>query len=368
MITGTHVAFSTALYLGGAAILEYPADPIAWGLTAFASILPDVDLPTSRVGRPLFWLSTRLEKRFGHRTVTHSVFALILVVALAFPLRWLGHPAWFWAIVGGYWSHLWIDMLNIRGVDLFWPSPVRVVMPSRIQYRMEVGSKAEMVLMTALFVACLALYPISKMGVRGGLHQVFRDFDMAVEEYREQAGARWFTLDLAAIDNLTLEHIRCRCAVLGAWQNGLIVEYQGQSRAVGKSQLHHNLYPTEAVLVAGEPLSVQTQRVDMKGRSLGWLMERLQGLPNVYLLGELWIDADKVPAVTEIDLYRPVWWSGDRIRLHYARAEDLREYRRLVAIRGEVMVQSWAAARLPELGRVENRSDSGLPRGLEGLF
>jgi hypothetical protein len=37
-------------------------------------------------------------------------------------------------------------MLNVRGVDLFWPSPVRVVMPGRIGYRMEVGSKAEMVL------------------------------------------------------------------------------------------------------------------------------------------------------------------------------------------------------------------------------
>ncbi len=155
--------------------------------------------------------------------------------------------------------------------------------------------------------------------------------------------------------------------MLGAWQNGLIVEYRGQSRAVGKSQLHHTLYPIEAVLVAGEPLAVQTQRVDMKGRSLGWLMERLQGLPNVYLLGELWIDADKVPAVTEIDLYRPVWWSGDRVRLHYARAEDLREYRRLVAIRGEVMVQSWGTARLPELGRVEDRSGGGLPRGVGGV-
>jgi inner membrane protein len=26
-------------------------------------------------------------------------------------------------VVGGYWSHLWIDMLNVRGMDLFWPSP-----------------------------------------------------------------------------------------------------------------------------------------------------------------------------------------------------------------------------------------------------
>jgi inner membrane protein len=197
---------------------------------------------------------------------------------------------------------------------------------------------------------------------------VLRNFDMAVDEYKERAGTSWFKIELAAIDNLTLEHIRCTCPVLGAWQDGLIVEYQGHSRAVGKSQLHHNLYPTEAVLLEGEPLTIQTQRVDMKSRSLNWLMEALEGKPNVYLLGELWIDADKVPAVTEIDLYHPVWWSGDRVRLHYARAEDLREYRRLVAIRGEVMVQGWGAAPLPELGGQVGEHGGGLPRGLEGLF
>jgi inner membrane protein len=72
-------------------------------------------------------------------------------------------------VVGGYWSHLWIDMLNIRGTDLLWPSPIRVVMPGNRNWRMEVGSKAEMVLLTSLVVACLALYPVSGLGFRAGL-------------------------------------------------------------------------------------------------------------------------------------------------------------------------------------------------------
>ena len=33
--------------------------------------------------------------------------------------------------LGGYGSHLWLDILNVRGIDLFWPSPIRVVMPGR---------------------------------------------------------------------------------------------------------------------------------------------------------------------------------------------------------------------------------------------
>ena len=51
--------------------------------------------------------------------------------------------------MGGYGSHRWIDLLNIRGVDLFWPAPVRLVTPGSRNWRMKVGSKAEMVLLSA---------------------------------------------------------------------------------------------------------------------------------------------------------------------------------------------------------------------------
>jgi hypothetical protein len=56
-------------------------------------------------------------------------------------------------------------MLNIRGTDLLWPSPVRVVMTSNRNWRMEAGSKAEMVLVTFLVVASLALYPRERSGL-----------------------------------------------------------------------------------------------------------------------------------------------------------------------------------------------------------
>ena len=128
MTFGTHVAFASVLYLGGATLFGYKPDVVGWLLVAVASLGPDVDLPTSKVGRLLFWLSVPLERRFGHRTVTHSAVGLLTVALLAAPLWWV-RPLYFWCALGGYWSHLWIDMLNVRGADLFWPSPVRVVAP-----------------------------------------------------------------------------------------------------------------------------------------------------------------------------------------------------------------------------------------------
>jgi inner membrane protein len=48
---GTHVAFASVLYLGGATLLGYQPDWLSWLLAAIASGLPDIDLPTSKVGR-----------------------------------------------------------------------------------------------------------------------------------------------------------------------------------------------------------------------------------------------------------------------------------------------------------------------------
>ena len=340
MLAATHAAFSTVLYLGGAAVFEYKLDPIAWGLVMLFSLMPDIDIPTSRIGRPLFWLSVPLEKRFGHRTITHSVIGVVILAVLASPL-YFTYPLYFWAVMGGYWSHIQIDMANIRGVDLFWPSSIRVVMPGKIKFRLEVGSKAEMILLCSMLVFCVGLYPMSSLGIRGGLHQILRDFDISYDEYVKVQGLNFYSVELKAIDNLTLEHIECNCPVLSAWQSGLIIDYHGKTRAVGKSQMHHNLFPKETVLIKGEPLRVISQRVNMKGRSLRWLVDNLKANHDYYLLGDLYVDAEKMVNVSQMENYHPVIWGGDTVKLHYAKAEDLRDYLNLTAIRGDVVVQFW---------------------------
>jgi len=167
-------------------------------------------------------------------------------------------------------------------------------------------------------------------------------FDIAYDEFVEVLGLNWwYTLELKVIDNLTLEHIVCNCPVLGAWQNGLIVEFNGKARSVGKSQLHHNLYPVDAILLEDESLRVISQRVDMKCRSLHWLVDNLKANHGYYLLGELFVDTDKVVNVSQIEPYHPVLWGGDKTILHYAKAENLREYLNLMAILGKVVMQFW---------------------------
>ena len=266
MNLGTHVAFASVLYLSGAALLGYAPEPVGWTLTVIAALIPDVDLPTSHIGRLCWFLSVPLERRFGHRTLTHSAVALAGAAGLASPLL-LMQPAWFWAVVGGYWSHLWLDMLNIRGIHLFWPSPIRVVMPGNRHWRIEVGSKAEMILLILLLALTVGLYPLGAMGIKNGLQQIIAHFDIAREQYLHQAGKHGYPLDLEATDHLTLQPVKGRFPTVGVWQNRLNIQRDGSLSAVGASATNHPLYPLCARLVTGEPLQVVAKRVAMSGHT-----------------------------------------------------------------------------------------------------
>jgi inner membrane protein len=369
MTLGTHLAFASVLYLGGATLFGYKPDGISWALAAVASLLPDIDLPPSRIGRLFWFLSVPLERRFGHRTLTHSLLVLAALAVASYPLAWI-QPLYWGCVVGGYGSHLWIDMLNVRGVDLFWPSPVRLVTPGNRHWRFMVGGKGEMILLAVLLGIAAALVPLSQIGFRDGLQRLLRNFDIAREQYQRQAGTHWYQLDLDATDNLTLQAVKGQFPVVGVWQNGLIVAQDGTLRAVGASETHHNLYPLQARLIEGEPLRVVAERVAMQGHTLRWLLSRIEQDRTYYLLGEVEIADGKGPAMTgqldSMETYNPALYRGGILRLHYARAPELGPWLDLVAARGEVVVQFWLkpGEAAVTLGAGEEREVERIPEQL----
>jgi inner membrane protein len=128
---------------------------------------------------------------------------------------------------------------------------------------------------------------------------------------------------------------------VGTWRNGLIVLQGDQLRAVGESQEANNLYPLHVELIEGEPLRVLAQRVEMRGRSLRWLLDQIGTGRTCYLSGELRMDSRLDPPVQGLDRYRPANFAGKVLRLHYARAQDLEAYLGMVASDGEMFVQFW---------------------------
>lgn len=88
-----------------------------------AGIVPDIDDPRSKIGRPLFFVSIPLNQIFGHRTLTHS---LLFVGALWLLLQ----PFTVWAdvIAVGLLVHILGDMLT-GIVSVLYPVPLGIGIP-----------------------------------------------------------------------------------------------------------------------------------------------------------------------------------------------------------------------------------------------
>lgn len=94
---------------------EFFVPTVACGF--LGALLPDIDLPTSTIGKityPIAWL---INKFFGHRTITHDP---ILWIPIGIFLLWKFHYAWVAGLVIGYWGHLFLDSFTAGGIPILW--------------------------------------------------------------------------------------------------------------------------------------------------------------------------------------------------------------------------------------------------------
>ncbi len=128
MMSITHIiaGISCARLMQHGAML--PPSPMILAAAAFGALLPDLDHPSSMLGRrvkPLSWL---LSTTTGHRGMTHSCFmvAVLLFGAAQLPPAW---HALMLGVIAGHASHLMADMLTPAGVPLVWPWRARFRFP-----------------------------------------------------------------------------------------------------------------------------------------------------------------------------------------------------------------------------------------------
>ncbi|MGF1576136.1 MAG: metal-dependent hydrolase, partial [Cyanophyceae cyanobacterium] len=164
MMSFTHAVFAvtaSSLTLG-------TAHPGILLLSALGSQLPDCDTSTSYPGRILKPISTRLEAKYPHRTITHSFLATGILGLVTLPLVPFGLP---WGgLVSGYFFGWFADVFTKSGVTAFWPSRARLVIPGNPRLRLSTGSPAEWVVVGI----CLLLLIVSiNVHSQGGLLRTF---------------------------------------------------------------------------------------------------------------------------------------------------------------------------------------------------
>lgn len=119
MMYRTHIAFSVLVGLLSLEFFDITNPFLYFFIVIMSSMIADIDIPQSKIGRKAGVVSWLIEKLFGHRGVLHSLYPVVVIYILFF---WVFE----WHLIGlgvivGYLSHIFIDLFNKEGIVLLPP-------------------------------------------------------------------------------------------------------------------------------------------------------------------------------------------------------------------------------------------------------
>lgn len=329
MLTPTHLLFAQTAYLGACLSTAHPPVPDEAAVALLGALLPDLDSRASYIGRLLRLTSGLLEQYFGHRSFTHSLLVQVLAGGLAFWLLPFGVAL---ALMAGWVSHVWADMMTKSGVAWFWPARIRCVLPGNPDYRMEVAKGGELGFLLVVAVLGLVLMPLAQTGkgTAGLIRGALGDLGAVRQHYDRDKGDWRFSVVVEGRDNLTDRDIAGTYPVIGPWrESGLILETPDGPRSLCTGA-GCNWYSSHAELTKGDAIrtsSVTLRSARLTVAALAERVARLGQTGTVYLLGTAQAEGVKPqPPTLEV--------AGDSLTFVYADATALE------ALRGRTLTQA----------------------------
>lgn len=92
-------------------------------LTIFGSLLPDIDHTKSIIGKSFYPIAKWLDRKHGHRTITHSLIFLFAITGIyaTFENAFFNQTSTTIILFFSVFSHLILDMVTVQGIPLFYP-------------------------------------------------------------------------------------------------------------------------------------------------------------------------------------------------------------------------------------------------------
>jgi membrane-bound metal-dependent hydrolase YbcI (DUF457 family) len=329
MTAPTHITFAEFIYL-----LILTTTGVALSFTnalvvGFAAVLADIDTGASRIGRVFPALTIWIERRFGHRTLTHSMVFAILLAVILLPLL-LFVPDIYVVFLAGYLSHPILDTVTINGVKLFWPfSNSRCVFPLEVnhpyRYRTQTGSKVDRALGLIFLLGCVPTYLIAAQGYERFIRFTQKNIESAVRDYNELSRTHQVFADIRAHNLLTKERIEGRFEVIGAINTKTLIFRGPEHRLHSLGVEYQSEYVAERVLCQeGSPVRISCRQIDMENQPLIQLREQIEPGREAQFFGEL-KTPDPFAVPQDGNEFLSISGSGGSIKFSYASYDDIRK-------------------------------------------
>lgn len=327
MTAPTHITFAEFAYLLLLTTTGVTLNTPNAATIAIASVLPDIDTAASFPGRAIPFISNTLERRFGHRTLTHSVIFFVALATILLPLHLLS-PDTYACLLAGYASHPFLDTMTVHGVKLFYPlSSVKCVFPLEVnnphRYRLQTGSRMDRILGLFFLLGCIPVFLIANQGYERFIRSTQRNIESAVRDYNEFSRDNLVFANATAYNMLTKQPFNGTVELIGALNPSTLIfkGVDGDLHTLGKD--FEADYVAENILCEkGEPARSFVRSIDLSNQLLSQITTYIDTSVDNYLFGDLSTN-DKVSLPENIRIFSPVTGGGGSIKFNYARYHDI---------------------------------------------
>jgi inner membrane protein len=293
MTSPTHISFSlfTLAFASVGQGMEFNYENAL--LCAVGSLSPDIDNSKSWLGRLFPFISKPIENKFSHRTLTHSLLAIVFIWSIAVIVKFLFDTGNFnpLAFAIGYTSHILIDCASVQGVKILYPFSMRnAVFPFDTQqpeaYRIVVGSKADVALGFVFVFLTIPFAYISFKTHTKLIREVQKDINSAVRTYNELAKNFLCVARLEGINTTTGDKLKGDYLIISAEkQNMLLIKEGSLTLSVGKDNFKNDIFTANILTIPKQKANSEIKNLSIQNQTLANSINLNDSL--LFLTGEI---------------------------------------------------------------------------------
>jgi inner membrane protein len=312
----------SAIALSGTSLILGTANPLALGLAVIGSQLPDLDTTTSTIGKIFFPISSWIEDRFPHRSITHCLLATAAIAVVSIGIGYfLGDIKTAIALPLGHLLSCFSDTFTKQGVQLFYPYPAWAISVSNPRRRLKTGGAGELwVLGIAIALLCFGIYLANGGGISQKVSQSLGLKDGVIELYNQNASTHQVYANITGVWASDRTSADGKYLIIGNEGNEFVV-----SDGKGVYKTGEQIIISKVSTAVGEAAKTEIKNLSFDDEeAIAKLQELRTAYPNadIFLSGELTVDfPEDVKIPVEPNQMVTAEVAGSSLKLNYCELE-----------------------------------------------